>query len=136
MISNKLKSMQKNNLNFFHLNITSLPYHFLELHTLLATSEIKLDISAITESRLKSNNSHLTNITLPNYNIEHCQTDGPNGGALLYIKDIYKKKRNDLKILKSKMLESIFIEIINPSIYKIPYCGIHISSSLYGSKQI
>ena len=92
MISNKLKSMQKKKLNFFHLNITSLPYHFLELHTLLATSEIKLDISVITESRLKSNNSHLTNITLPNYNIEHCQTDGPNGGALLYIKDIYKKK--------------------------------------------
>ena len=92
MISNKLKSMQKKNLNFFHLNITTLPYHFLELHTLLATSEIKLDISVITESRLESNNSHLTNITLPNYNIEHCQTDGPNGGALLYIKDIYKKK--------------------------------------------
>ena len=103
----------KNNLNFFHLNISSLPYHFPELHPLLATSEIEPDITRITESRLKSNKSHLTNITLPNYNIEHCPTNGLNGGALLYIKeDIIYKKRNDLKILKSKMLESIFIEII------------------------
>ena len=104
----------KNNLNFFHLNISSLPYHFPELHPLLATSEIEPDITRITESRLKSNKSHLTNITLPNYNIEHCPTDGPNGGALLYIKeDNNYKKRNDLKILRSKMLESVFIEIIN-----------------------
>ena len=107
----------KNNLNFFHLNISSLPCHFLELHTLLATSEIEPDIIGITESRLKSNKNHLTNITLANYNIEYCPTDGANGGALLYIKeDIIYKKRNDLKIIKSKMLESIFIGIINPSI--------------------
>ena len=107
----------KNNLNFFHLNISSPPpYHFPELHTLLATSEIELDIISITESRLKSNKSHLTNIILPNYNIEHCPNDGPNGGVLLYIKeDISYKKINDLKILKSKMFDSIFIEIINPS---------------------
>ena len=42
----------KNNLNFFHLNISSLPYHFLELHTLQATSEIELDIMGITESAI------------------------------------------------------------------------------------
>ena len=103
-------------MTFFHLNISSLPYHFLELHTLLATSEIELDIIGITESGLKSNKSHLTSETLPNYNIEHCPTDGLNGGVLLFIKeDIIYKKRNDLKIVKSKMLESIFIEIINPS---------------------
>ena len=109
----QIKVDVKNNLSFFHLNISSLSYHFPELHTLLAASEIELDIIGITESRLKSNKSHLTNITLPNYNIEHCPTNGLNGGALLYIKeDIIYKKRNDLKILKSKMLESIFIEII------------------------
>ena len=32
-----------------------------------------------------------------------------------YKNDIIYKMRNDLKILKSKMLESIFIEIINPN---------------------
>ena len=116
----QIKMDVKNNLNYFHLNISSLPHHFPELHTLLATSEIILDIIAITESRLKSNKSHLTNITLPNYNIGHCPTNGPSGGALFYIKeDIIYKKRNDLKILKSKMLESIFTEIINPSTKKL-----------------
>ena len=38
----QIKMDVKNNLNFFHLNIFSLLYHFLELHTLLATSEIEL----------------------------------------------------------------------------------------------
>ena len=82
-------------MTLFHLNIYSLPYHFLELHTLLATSKIELDIIGITESRLKSNKSHLTNETLSNYNIEHYPTDGLNGGVLLYIKEdiIYKKKK-------------------------------------------
>ena len=126
----QIKMDVKNNLNFLHLNISSLPYHFPELRTLLATSEIEFDIIGITESRLKSNKNHLTNITLPNYNMEHCPTDGVNGGALLYIKeDIIYKKRNDLKILKRKVLESIFIEIMN----KKPYCRMHVSSSLYGT---
>ena len=132
-VSNKWKWILKTIWTFFHLNISSFPYHFPELPTLLATSEIELDIIGITESRLKSNKSHLTNITLPNYNIE-CY--GPNGGDLLYKKeDIVYKKRNDLKILKSKIIESIFIEIINPNTKK-PYCGIHISPSLYGTKRI
>ena len=112
--------VKKNNLNYFHLNIPPPPppppYHFSELHTLLATSEIELDIIGITEARLKSNKSYLTNIILPNYDIEHCPNNGPSDGALLYIKeDITYKKTNDLKILKSSMFESIFIEIINPS---------------------
>ena len=56
----------------------------------------------IKESRLKSNKSHLTNRTLPNYNTELCPINGPNGGALSYMKeDIIYKKRNNLKILKS-----------------------------------
>ena len=97
----------KNSLNFLHLNISSLPYHFPELCTLLATSEIEFDIIGITESRLKSNKNHLTNITLPNYNMEHCPTDGANGGTLYTKEDIIYKKRNDLKILKSEVLESM-----------------------------
>ena len=101
----------KNNLNFFHRNISSLFYDFPELHTLLAKSEIELDIIGTKKSRLKSNKSHLTNITLPNYNTELFPTNGPNGGALSYLKeDIIYKKRNDLKILKSKRLESIFMD--------------------------
>ena len=43
----QIKIDVKNSLNFFHLNVSSLPYHFPELQTLLATSEIELDIIGI-----------------------------------------------------------------------------------------
>ena len=88
----------KNNLKFFLLNISSLLYNFFKLHTLLATSEIPFDITDITESRLKSFSldiNDLKNLTLPNYDIEHCPTDSPKSGALFYIKEviIYIKRR-------------------------------------------
>ena len=86
----------------------------MELHTLLTTSEIQFDIIGISESRLKRNKHHTTNIELPNYDIEHCDAEGANGGTLLYIKEyIAYKTRNDLKMYKSKHLEPGFIEIIN-----------------------
>ena len=107
----QIKMDVKNNLNFFHLNITTLPYRFPELHTLLATSEIELDITGIKESRLKSNKSHLTNTTLPNYNIEHCPTEGPNDGTHLYTTgDIIYKKRNDQKFSKAKCLNQFSLK--------------------------
>ena len=86
---------KKTTWTFFILisDISSLSYYFFELHTLLATSGIKLDVIGITESRQKRSKSHLTNTSLSNYNTEHCPTDSPNGGALLYIKeDIIKKE--------------------------------------------
>ena len=91
------------------------PYHFTELHNLLASTHFKLDVIGITESKLNRNKKHLATIDLPNYSIEQCPAAGANGGALLYIKwDLIYKLRNDLKIFKTKELESIFIEIINP----------------------
>ena len=71
------------------------------------------DVIGITESRIKRNQKALSNIEISNYKIEQCSTESANGGALLYIKnDTIYKVRNDLKIYKSKNLESIFIEII------------------------
>ena len=60
---------------------------------------------------------------VPNYNIEHCQTEGPNGGALIYIKnDIFYKVKNNLKIHQSEKLESVFTEIINSNNRNIVGC--------------
>ena len=114
-LKNKIDSLK-----ILHLNISSLQYHFVELHTLTSeihfeiqfetTSEIQFDIIGNSELKLKRNKHYTTNIDLPNYNIEHCDTHGANGGALLYIKkDTAYKLRNDLKMYKSKHLESIFI---------------------------
>ena len=103
-----------NSLKILHLNISSLQYHFVELHTLLTTSEIQLDIIGISESRLKRNKHYTTNIDLPKYNIEHCDAEGTIEETLLYIKkDVAYKPRNDLKMYKNNYRESIFIEIIN-----------------------
>ena len=74
---NQLK-IKTNSLKMLHLNISSLQYHFAELHTLLTTSEIQFDIIGISESRLKCIKYYTTNIDLPNYNIEHCGAEGAN----------------------------------------------------------
>ena len=80
----------------------------------LTTSKVESDIIGISKLRLKRNKQHTTSIDLSNYNSEHCDAAGTNGETLLYLKnDIAYKLRNDLKIYKSKNLESSFIEIIN-----------------------
>ena len=87
-------------------------------------------IIGISETRIKQNKTTSSNIQIPNYTIEQCPTESSTGGTLLYIKkDIIYKVRNDLKIYKSKELESIFIETIKQNqknimagcIYKHPH---------------
>ena len=77
----------KDSLHFLHLNISSLPYHFSELQTLLSSTKVNFDIIGISESRIKQNKNPIRNINFQNYNIEHCTTGATNGGVLLYIKD-------------------------------------------------
>ena len=72
-------------------------------------------MTGIIETKLKYNQKAIQNTDIPNYNISiNCLTEGPNGGALIYIKnDIIYKVRNNLKIYQSQKLESVFLEIIN-----------------------
>ena len=97
-----------------HLNISSLQYHLDELSDLIDKSKAKFSVIGITESRLNKDIAPLKNINLQNYNIQHTPTESNKGGSLVYIStDLSYKTRNDLKLYKSKELESIFIEIIN-----------------------
>ena len=67
----------------------------------------------ISETRFKKTRETTTNIQLENFNTEHVPTESPNGGVLLYIrKAINYKLRPDLMIYKKRVLESVFIEII------------------------
>ena len=85
------------------LNISSLPYNFHQLETLLKTLKVKFDILGINESRLKTGKQPINNIDLQGYVVESTLTDASCGGALLYInKNINYKLRKDLKIHKSK----------------------------------
>ena len=97
--------IEKEYLKAFHLNISSLPYHCSELHSLLSNCRINFDIIGITESRLNRNQKVLQNIDIPNYSIENFPTEG------LSVRNIIRKVRNNLKIYQSKKLESVFIEI-------------------------
>ena len=91
-----------------------MPYHCPELHSLLSEYNKDFNVIGITKSRIKRNEKVLSNIEIPNYKVEQCSAESANDGELLYIKnDTTYKVRNDLKMYKSKNLESIFIEIFN-----------------------
>ena len=91
-----------------------MPYHCSKLHSLLSECNIDFDVIEINESRIKRNQKALSNIEILNYKVEQYSTESAVGRARLYIKNntLYKV-RNDLKMYKSKNLESIFAEIIN-----------------------
>ena len=99
------KSNLFNGTNLLHSNISSLPYNYEQLHTLLAEIDINFDIIGIKETRLRTGQKALNNIDIQKYVIEHTKTDASCGGGY--------KVRNELRITKSKELESVFIEIQN-----------------------
>ena len=82
--SNELKEPpdKENFLKVFHLNISSLPYHCSELHSLLSECNTDFDVIGITESRIKRNQKVLSNIEIPNYKVEQCSAESANGGKL------------------------------------------------------
>ena len=95
--------------SFFHLNISSLIFHFDELLVSMAENKFNFDFLGISETRLKLNRNSLNPISMPGYNIEHTPTESSDGGTLLYMKQgINYKLRKDLQICKSKELESTF----------------------------
>ena len=99
------------NLSMLHINIRSIPDHFLELTTLLNNLDIELKIIAISETWIKP--FHI-NYNIPNYNME--QEFRPNkrgGGVCLYLHNtVQYRLRNDLKIGNyPESINSIFIEI-------------------------
>ena len=84
-ISDLLSSTSPNR-SFFHLNISSLTFHFDELLVLTAENKLNFDFLGISETRLKLNRNSLNPISMPGYNIKHTPTESSNGGTLLYIK--------------------------------------------------
>ena len=96
-------------LSFFHLNISSLPFHFEEFSTLLSTYKLPFDLLGITESQLRINKLPLNPIQLPDYNFESTPTESTKGGTAIYIKKTLNYK---LIIYKPNQLESTFIEVI------------------------
>ena len=135
----KYKSEQ-HEISFLYVNILSLPFHFDELYALLSELNHCPGIKAISKSHLKSSTQSIVKINLENYYVEHPPTESSSGGTLFYIKnDISYKLRNDLKIIKRKKLESVFIEIISKTskntivgcVYKHPTLSISEFNNTY-----
>ena len=100
-------------ISFFHLNISSLSKHIECLSTLFEKL-IPFEIIAITETRI-SNESIPHNLEIPNYSCVLTKTEAAAGGTAIYIRNsLTFKVRNDLNMIKSRFLESSFVEIIQP----------------------
>ena len=96
-----------------HLYISSLSYHYQELHSLLYM-KTKPKIIGISEIRLQKHKQPITNILLTNYVYEHTPTETGKGGTPLYIDQNLKYKvRGDLNMYSKSSIELTFIKIMN-----------------------
>ena len=78
----------KESLSYFHLNISSLPFHFEEFSTLLCTYKVPSDLLGINESPLRKKKLPLTQVQLLDYNFESTPTESSIGGTAIYIKKL------------------------------------------------
>ena len=63
-----LLNNSKNCLSFFHLNISSLPFHIEELTTLISEHNLTLDIFGVNKTKLTLNKAPLNSVIIPGYN--------------------------------------------------------------------
>ena len=109
---NHLKTLLPSNL-YLHMNISSLPCRIDDLKSLIRNCQVKPKTIGISECSLKKNLDVHSNISIEGYTFEYTTAESSKGGTLIYIdNNIRYKVRSDLKIYKSKEIESTFIEIV------------------------
>ena len=87
-----------------------------DLEYLLKTTNINIDIIAISETKILKNTKVVNNINIQNFSYEFTPAESAAGKTLLYIADhLAYQKRNDLNYLEKRYLESTFIEINSPN---------------------
>ena len=107
----KEKFKFNNTLSMYHLNIRSLPEHFIEFTAYIEHLNIDFKIIALSETWLKP---HHIDYIIPNYNIENeLRIKRRGGGVSLYIHNsLQYKVRKDLKIGNDQeTINSVFVEI-------------------------
>ena len=105
----------KKNFSILHYNIHSIQLHIEEFCMALQLLDFTFDVICISESKIRKDIEPIVDISLPGYQTSMSMpTEATKGGVLMYIRTgLNFKPRNDLQIYKPKLLESIFIEIIN-----------------------
>ena len=105
-----------------HLNIASLNAHKDELDDLLSILNLKLDIIALSETKILKGINPTYDPRLRGYNEFLKPTESEKGGTALYINEnIQNTQRTDLETLLyfPKLLESSFAELVTSSKEKI-----------------
>ena len=107
----KDKFKSNTNLSMLHLNIRSIPKHFIDLTSYIDSLDFVFTIIAISETWLKP---YHTDYIIPDYSIEkYIRVNKRVGGVSLYVNSsLQYKLRNDLKIgYDSETINSVFVEI-------------------------
>ena len=106
--------------SIFHLNIHSIDLHIEELRVALQLLDFRFDFICISESKIEKDQAQTqTDISLEGYQSPiSTPTESTKGGVLLYAKlGINVIPRDDISntFYRPKELESVFVEIVNPS---------------------
>lgn len=113
---NDQKFNTNKNFSILHLNIHSVEFHIDELRLTIQLLDTSFDFICLTESKIRVDQLLKVDINIDGY--QHpigMPTESSKGGVLMYIKKgINFFQRNDLAVYKSKELESIFVEVLNP----------------------
>ena len=115
----KQKFKPNKSFSIFHINIHSIDLHIEELRVALQLIDFKFDFICISESKITHEQPQPKfDISLDGYQAPlSTPTEATKGGVLLYAKKgLNIIPRSDISniIYKSKQIESIFIEIVNP----------------------
>ena len=124
----------ENDLSLFHLNVRSLPLHFDELVSTLATLKINFDVIGVSETWDSFDNPIKTNVEIPGYSCFSCQSHSQNGGVALYMKSgLAPIPRPDLG-KDSTDFESVWVEVENSDGKNYLFCCTyhHPSSTIDG----
>ena len=78
-----LMNNSKNYLSFFHLNISSLPFHIEELSTLISEHKLAFDIFGVNETKLRLNKASFNSFIICGYNVKFTATECSSSGAAI-----------------------------------------------------
>lgn len=67
------------------MNLSSVPYNFDHLHTLISEINISCNVIGITETRLEKQTLGTANIGINGYDLVHTPTEVSCGGTLFYV---------------------------------------------------
>ena len=95
-----------------HINIRSLPANFAKLQTLISSLHIKPPIISINETWLQQNQQGEFNSFSDYTFISNCKKEHKGGVVALYIKNNFSFCiRDDMTVMKDKLIESLFIDV-------------------------